>query len=83
MDCLLAASKAEDAHEYYRSDTRPNAPCGRVLGLAMLMSRVRKRTFLASPRSTAWFTEDFGAPRLTNAKSLLDHSVRKTMRDHR
>jgi hypothetical protein len=26
-DYLLATSKGEDAHEYYRSDTRPNGPC--------------------------------------------------------
>ena len=33
--CLLEASKAEDAHECYRNDIRPYAPCRRISGLAV------------------------------------------------
>src|ERR1700724_2939356 len=38
--CLPAALKAEDAHEYYRSDTRQNGPCHRISGSAALVSTV-------------------------------------------
>jgi hypothetical protein len=37
-DSLLAASKAEEPHEYYRSDTRPDGPWKRISGSAPPMS---------------------------------------------
>ena len=37
-DCLLEAAKAEDAHEGYRSDIRPNGPCRRISGPAAPVS---------------------------------------------
>ena len=36
--CPLEASKAEDAHECYRNDIRPYAPCRRISGLAAPVS---------------------------------------------